>query len=150
MGVPSPEFELFDERVVTGLMAANDRLTGLPAFLGVRFVEMTPGRLRAEIEVTPELHTPFGNLHGGVIAALVDHVLGAVLYPVIEPGAWAATTEFKLNYLAPVTHGTLVAEATVVSLTRSTAVVRAEVSNEGRCVALAQGTVLVKAPKARS
>jgi len=150
MGVQPQEFERFDERVVGGLISANDRATGLPEFLGIRIVEITAGRMRAEVEVTPRLHTPFGNLHGGVIAALVDHVLGAVLYPVIEPGAWAATTEFKLNYLAPVTKGTLVAEAAVLSLTRSTAVVRIEVSNEGRSVALAQGTVLIKAPRASS
>jgi len=149
MGVPSPKFEWFEESIAAGFMAANDRLTGLPAYLGIRITEMTAGHARAEIEVTPELHTPFGNLHGGVIAALVDHVLGAVLYPVIEPGAWAATTEFKLNYLAPVTTGTLAADASVLSLMRSTAVVRIEVSNEGRTVALAQGTVLVKAPRAR-
>lgn len=141
-------FERFDERVASGLMAMNDRLTGLPAYMGVRVVDVTPGGLRAEVEVTEELHTPFGNLHGGVIAALVDHVLGAVMYPVIEPGAWAATTEFKLNYLAPVTAGTLTAEAAVESMTRSTAVVRIDVSNEGRAVALAQGTVLIKAPRA--
>jgi acyl-coenzyme A thioesterase PaaI-like protein len=39
---------------------------------------------------------------GGTFAALVDHVLGAVLDPLIPRGAWAATTEFKLNLLAPI------------------------------------------------
>ncbi len=150
MGVPAPEFERFDERVAAGISSMNDRLTGLPAFLGLRITEVSAGRLRAEIEVTEALHTPFGNLHGGVIAALVDHVLGSVLYPVIEPGAWAATTEFKLNYLAPVTTGALVADAEIVSMTRSTAVVRIEVANEARTVALAQGTVLIKAPRAEA
>ncbi|MCZ7536944.1 MAG: PaaI family thioesterase [Acidimicrobiia bacterium] len=149
MGVPGPEFERFDERVAAGLASMNDRMTGLPAYLGLRITDVSAGRMRAEIEITEELHTPFGNLHGGVIAALVDHVLGTVLYPVVEPGAWAATTEFKLNYLAPVTRGTLAADAEIVSITRSTAVVRIEVANEGRAVALAQGTVLIKAPKAR-
>ena len=57
------------------------------------------------------LKTPFGNLHGGVLAALCDHVLGTVMYPVIARGAWAATTEFKINYLAPVTTGVLTATA---------------------------------------
>ena len=76
-----------------------------------------------------ELMTPFGNLHGGVLAALCDHVLGTVCYPVIPRGAWAATTEFKLNYLAPVTEGALEATATIVSLTKRTAVVRIDVRN---------------------
>jgi len=78
---------------------------------------------------------------------LCDHVLGTVCYPVIPKGAWAATTEFKLNYLAPVTTGTLAATANVVSLTKSTAVVRIDVVNDGRLVCTAQGTVLIKLPK---
>src|SRR5437868_11500989 len=42
-----------------------------------------------------ELLTFAGNLHGGVLSAFCDHVLGTVCYPVIAKGAWAATTEFK-------------------------------------------------------
>jgi uncharacterized protein (TIGR00369 family) len=97
--------------------------------------------------VRDESLNPFGNLHGGVLASLCDHVLGTVCYPVIPPGAWAATTEFKLNYLAPVTAGSLSAVAQIVSLTKRTAVVRIEVDNDGRQVCLAQGTVLVMPPK---
>jgi uncharacterized protein (TIGR00369 family) len=74
-------------------------------------------------------------------------VLGTVCYPVIPRGAWAATTEFKLNYLAPVTGGVLSADSQIVSLTKRTAVVRIEVHNEDRLVCSAQGTVLVMLPK---
>lgn len=140
-------FEHFDRRVADRFLATNDKLTGLPAYLGARFVEFEPGRLVAELEVREELHTPFGNLHGGVLAAFVDHVLGCVLYPLMRPGQWAATTEFKINYLAPVSKGRVVAESTVVSMTRSTAVVRIDVSNDGRTAAIAQGTVLIREPK---
>jgi uncharacterized protein (TIGR00369 family) len=91
--------------------------------------------------------TPVRNLHGGVLAALCDHVLGTVLYPVVPRGAWAATTEFKINYLAAVTTGFLDARAEIISLTKRTAVVRIDVENEGRLVCAAQGTVLVVAPK---
>ena len=80
-------------------------------------------------------------------AALVDHVLGLVLYPVIQRGAWAATTEFKLNLLAPVRTGQLTAEATIVSMTKRTAVVQIAVTNDDRLAGLAQGTVLVMPPK---
>jgi uncharacterized protein (TIGR00369 family) len=140
-------FEYFDREVADRFLAANEQLTGLPAFLGARFVSFEPGRLVAELEAREDLHTPFGNLHGGVLAAFVDHVLGCVLYPHMRPGHWAATTEFKINYLAPVARGRVVAESTIVSLTRSTAVVRVEVGNEGRVAAIAQGTVLIRAPR---
>jgi uncharacterized protein (TIGR00369 family) len=137
----------FDPRVAEGMLRANEKLAGLPGFLGLRLTAFEPGRLHAEMEVRPELLTPFGNLHGGVLAALCDHVLGCVCYPHMARGQWAATTEFKLNYLAPVSKGKLEAEASIVSLTRSTAVVRIEVANEGRTCCLAQGTVLIRDPK---
>lgn len=140
-------FESYDERVAQGLMAAHERDKGLPGWLGVRVTEVGPGRVRASLPVRDELLTPFGNLHGGVLAALCDHVLGVVCYPVIPRGAWAATTEFKLNYVAPVTGGDLDATATIVALSKRTAVVRIEVANGERNVCVAQGTVLVMPPR---
>jgi uncharacterized protein (TIGR00369 family) len=149
--VPTPEFPQFDQRVADGLRDAPTDGPDLVGYLGIRHVELGAGVLRAEITVRDELLTPFGNLHGGVLAALCDHVLGTVCYPVIPRGAWAATTEFKLNYLAPVTTGTLEATARIVSLTKSTSVVRIDVVNqagaEARLVCTAQGTVLIKPPK---
>jgi uncharacterized protein (TIGR00369 family) len=145
-----PTFEQFDPAVAASLGNLPDNVGGLPGYLGIRHAEVGPGTLRAELDVRDELKTPFGNLHGGVIAALCDHVLGTVCYPVIPRGAWAATTEFKLNYLAPVTAGTLAATAEIASLSSRTAVVRIEVRNDGRLVCAAQGTVLVMPPRPRS
>jgi uncharacterized protein (TIGR00369 family) len=140
-------FEHFDQKIADAMSKANDAAGGLPGFLGVKFVEFGPGRLIAEMEVKPEHLTPFEIIHGGIMAALVDHVLGCVLYPLMPRGAWAATTEFKLNYLAAVKSGKLSAESTVVSMTRTTAVVRCDVTNEGRLACIAQGTLLVREPK---
>ena len=141
-----PSLPQFDTTIAETFVRASATVTGLPGYLGVRFVEMTAGRLVASMAVRDELLTPFGTLHGGVMAGLVDHVLGCVLYPLMQPGQWAATTEFKLNYLAPVRGGTLVAESTVVSFTKRTAVVRVEVTNEEQLVCVAQGTLLVAEP----
>jgi len=144
-----PAFENYDPKVAASLSQLPGDLGGLPGYLRMRHVEVGAGILRAEVDVREDLLTPFGNLHGGVLAALCDHVLGTVCYPVIPHGAWAATTEFKLNYLAPVTTGTLAATATIVSLSSRTAVVRIEVENEGRLACAAQGTVLIMAPRPR-
>ena len=142
--------ERFDRRVADGMLATNDAAVGLSTLLGMRLDRFDAGYLRASFEVRPELLTPFGNLHGGAIAALVDHVLGCVLYPHMGKGQWAATTEFKLNYLNPVTDGTVVAEARIVNLTRRSAVVRIDVENSQRPVAAAQGTVTIVDPKPRA
>ena len=142
-----PTFAHFDQQVADTFVTTSLQAAGLPGYLGVRFVEITPGRLVAEMAVRDELLTPFKTLHGGVMAGLVDHVLGCVLYPLMPRGQWAATTEFKLNYLAPVFAGaTLRAESTVVSLGRRTAVVQVEVTSGDQLVCVAQGTLLVSDP----
>lgn len=146
--MPDPRaLEAFDQKAADAFLRASENQTGLPAFLGARFVCFTAGVLRAELAVRDELLTPFKNMHGGVISALCDHVLGCVCYPHMKRGQWAATTEFKLNLLAPVTTGVVSATAEIVSLTKATAVVQIRVENEGRLAALAQGTVLIRDPR---
>ncbi|MCP3984983.1 MAG: PaaI family thioesterase [bacterium] len=141
----------FDPEVArTFLKAPGGFLTGLPKYLGVDIVDVGPGTLRAEMTVKDELRTPFGNIHGGVLAAVCDHVLGCVCYPLMERGAWAATTEFKINLLAPVSSGVITADAKIVSMTRSTAVVVIEAVNEGRLVCVSQGTVTIRPPRKKN
>ena len=144
---PTPWVDRFDETIAAGFIAANDTAVGLSKYLGMELERFEPGFLRAGLDVHPDFLTPIGNLHGGTIAALVDHVLGCVLYPHMERGQWAATTEFKVNYLKPVTEGRLTAEATIVTMTRRSAVVRIDVTNEDRLVAAAQGTCTIVDPK---
>lgn len=144
---PEPKFEQFDQKVADSFVTMNAAATGLPQYLGIQLTEMTPGRLIGKIEVRQELLTPFGTLHGGVMAGFIDHMLGCVAYPHMKPGQWAATTEFKLNYLASVKGGELIAEARIVSLTRRFGVVAMEVVNEGRLVCSAQGTFTITDPK---
>jgi uncharacterized protein (TIGR00369 family) len=147
--MPSPVTpRRYDADVAAVIQRSDDALTGLPAYLGIRTVDVGPARMVAEVDVRPELLNPFGTAHGGVVAGLVDHVLGSVMYPVIERGQWAATTEFKVNLLTAVRGGTLRAEAIIVAMSKRTAVVQVEVTNDGRLACLAQGTVLI--PEARA
>ena len=143
------EFDTFDQAIADALIKAHDAPGGLPEYLGIRFRELTAGRLVAAMEVRPELITPMGAIHGGVMAGFVDHTLGCVLYPLMKRGQWAATTEFKLNYLRAVKSGTLTAESTVLAMGRRSAVVRVEVTNDGALVCVAQGTLLISDPPTR-
>jgi uncharacterized protein (TIGR00369 family) len=121
---------------------------GLPAYLKISTTSVEPGRLTCELPVTEELLNPFGAAHGGVVSALIDHALGAVCYPVVPRGSWPATQEFKINFTAPARPGPMVAEARIVSMSKRTAIVRVDVTNGGRLVCAAQGTVAIMAPKA--
>jgi 1,4-dihydroxy-2-naphthoyl-CoA hydrolase len=139
-------FADFNQQIADAMVASVDQGGGLPKYLGVRLQEMTPGRLVATMDVRPELITPIGAIHGGVMAGFVDHCLGCVLYPLMKPRQWAATTEFKLNYLRAVKGGTLTAVSTVLSIGRRSAVVRVDVTNDGALACVAQGTLLISDP----
>jgi 1,4-dihydroxy-2-naphthoyl-CoA hydrolase len=144
-------FDTYNQAVADAILAGTpSQAGGLPDFLGLRTVSVGPGTMTAEIEVRPDLLNPFGSLHGGVLSALVDHVLGAVLYPLIPIGTWAATTEFKLNLIAPVREGTLSARSEVIAMSRRTAVVRVDATVGERLVGVAQGTVTITEPKPTS
>jgi uncharacterized protein (TIGR00369 family) len=142
------EFDTYDPQIAEMLASTLDAGGGLPAYLGIRTSDTGPGHMTAHVDIRPELLNPFGSVHGGVLAALTDHVLGAVLYPVIERGAWAATTQLNLNFTAPVRDGVLSARSEIISLTKRTAVVRIDLTNNNRLVGAAQGTVTISPPRA--
>ena len=149
-------FEYFNAEWPEKVLHKRGR-SGIDAYLGITATEFTAGRLVAGFDVTDEIVTMIGNIHGGCISALVDHVLGVVMYPVMPPRYWAATTEFKINLLAPVSKGRVEATAEVISMTRRLAVIKVEVvstwTDDGsdgpraRLVAVAQGTSTIVAPK---
>ncbi|NJN51379.1 MAG: PaaI family thioesterase [Gammaproteobacteria bacterium] len=142
----TPKFE-YDEKIAAGFLANRGGAGGLVEYLGLRITEAGPGTMTGEAEVKKEFMTGIGNMHGGILSAVCDHMLGCVCYPVMKRGQWAATTEFKINLTAPVSKGTLTARAEILNLGRTQAVVRIDVENEGRVCAMAQGTVTIRDPK---
>lgn len=141
-----PQFD-YDEAVGKRFLENRGGAGGLHEFLGFRITDVGPGTMTGQLTVRDELLTPFGNMHGGVLSAFCDHMLGCVCYPVMKKGQWAATTEFKLNLTAPVSQGVVEACAEIVNMTRSQAVVQIELTNEGRLAAIAQGTVTIRDPR---
>lgn len=141
-----PRFE-FREKVAERFMAASSGGGGLHAYLGFETIDVGPGTMHCRFAVRDELMTPFGNMHGGVLSAFCDHLLGTVCYPVMKSGQWAATTEFKINLTRPVSQGVVDGYATIINMGRTQAVVRIDVHNEGRLAATAQGTVTIMDPK---
>jgi uncharacterized protein (TIGR00369 family) len=115
--------------------------------LGIEIVDSRPGELVARIPITDKLGSGVGAIHGGVLAALVDHSLSLAVYPLVEIGKWVATLEMKMNYLAPIpagAQGFIVAETKVLTLKKRIAVARVDVSFGQELVATATGTVYVR------
>ncbi len=138
--------ERYDDEIALTMLESGNAAGGLPAHRGITHGRFEPGRLFCTAAIDPSLLTPFGSAHGGVTAAIVDHVTGVVVYPLMERGQWAATTEIKVNYLAPLRAETVDAEASVVAMTKRSAVVRCELYRQDerrRILAAAQATLTI-------
>ena len=138
----------FNPKVAEAFKGLPTGQGGIAEYLGFNITDAGPGWMSAELEVRDELITGFGNMHGGVLSAFCDHMLGCVCYPAMQKGQWAATTEFKINLTAPVSKGVVTARAEIINKTRTMAVVRIDLENEGRICAMAQGTCTIRDPKA--
>ncbi len=113
--------------------------------LGLRPKSIGDGRARFELDVGARHLNPNGTLHGGVIYSVADTAMGAALFSRLEPGEQCATLEIKMNYLLPVTGGSIAAEAAVVSRTKRVGVLEARVYGDGEAlVALATGTFYIQ------
>src|SRR3546814_11499800 len=108
----------YDDGIARGMIDAGSAAGGLPGYLGIEHVRFEPGRFFATATIAPELLTPFGNAHGGVTAAIVDHVTGVDVYPQLPRGQWAATPETKMHYPAPLTAKTDTAATEMGAITK--------------------------------
>jgi uncharacterized protein (TIGR00369 family) len=48
--------------------------------LGLKFTEITPDGVHAELEVTPALHQPMGIVHGGVYCSVIESIASTSAY----------------------------------------------------------------------
>ncbi len=130
----------------------NQRGAGkLPGHLGIVVTLATPGEMRAEMPVQPQLMAPNGYLHAGSLITLADTMCGYGCLLNLPEGAGGFTTvELKSNHLGTTLDGTVAARATPVHLGRSTQVWDAVVTHvqSGRTLALFRCTQMVLYPKA--
>ena len=129
--------------------AMQERLKGLFAdTLGMRFVEVTPERVRAELDVREELCTVPGIMHGGAIMAFADTLGGVATSLNLTPGAGTTTIESKTNFLAAARTGqTIHGECVPLHRGKQTLVWQTRVTVEDRLVALVTQTQIVLAAK---
>ena len=109
---------------------------GLIKLLGIRIEEASGDRVVLTCPVTPDLHQPFGLVHGGVYATLAEtaaSVAGASWFG--DRGKVVGVSNHT-DFLRAVREGGLRAEATPLSRGRSTQLWQVEISDDhGRLVA---------------
>lgn len=116
--------------------------------LDIRPDEAEPGRVSFTM-IASEFHlNPFGLVHGGVLAALLDTAMGCAVHSLLPVGAGYVTSELNVRFLRGVAlaNGALTCTAEVVKPGRRSMVVQAKVTDDsGREVAIGGCTCLVNA-----
>ena len=82
----------------------NQMVNRCPYFelLSMQIKEVGVGFSVLEIDLAHKHLQPFGMVHGGVFASIVDAAAyWAIFYDIDDPNAGATTVDLKLNYLAP-------------------------------------------------
>ncbi len=122
----------------------REREVELPAFfgyLGMSVVSISPEEVVMRMDVPPALFSPFGMVHGGAIAVLIDTALGAVVATNISAYDRTATHELNINYVTFTRGSVVFAKARILRLGRAVATVECEaVSESGELIAKALGT----------
>jgi uncharacterized protein (TIGR00369 family) len=92
--------------------------------------------------VSPQHLRSFGLLHGGIVATLLDSVLGIAVSSVAPIGHDVVTAQLNVNFIRASHEGeTLLTSGEVVHVGRRTAVARGEIRTaEGALVATGSGT----------
>lgn len=114
--------------------------------LGMEILDLQPGRSLIRLPFDGHLKNSSGGMHGGAIASLIDSAGGLAARTLTHPRT-VATVEFKVNFLAPVRQGAILAEGLVIHKGRrisvSTVAVR---DDQDRLVANGLVTLFVLTP----
>lgn len=129
-----------DDRVAR-LLALFDQ-AAFPDHMGMHLRFDEERRALVDLEPADHLNHGFGDVHGGVIATLID--TAAWFTAAVRYDAWLATVEFQTRLLEPAGGRSLTARGALIRAGRSLAVAEAEVhASDGSLIALGSATLAV-------
>jgi acyl-CoA thioesterase len=104
-----PDYSTYLRRFQAGEKNLNPYLD----YFEITLEEVREGHARLRMPVLREYMQGAGFLQGGLIVALADEAIAHAAMTVLEPASGLTTVELKCNFLAPVTKGELIAEASI-------------------------------------
>ena len=115
----------------------------LPFFklIGLELVRLDIGEAEFRMEMRDDLRHPFGLLHGGVTATIIDTAMAFAVRTYVEPTAPTATIDLTVHYLRPHTEGPIRCTAKVVRAGKRIFTVTSDVFNaDGKLIATGLST----------
>jgi uncharacterized protein (TIGR00369 family) len=114
--------------------------------LGYDVVEAEKGRVVVAVEPSEAHLNPYGTIHGGLTATLLDSCMGLAVQSTLDRGFGQTTVEFKVSLMRPITPqtGKIRAEGTVLNSGRRVGTAEGRVTDaSGRLLAHATTTCLI-------
>ena len=131
---------------VQGLARGTLPLNLLAQTLGYDVTEAESGRVVVTVEPSDAHLNPYGTVHGGLVATLLDSCMGLAVQSTLEQGLGQTTVEFKIALLRPITPQTGLIKAEGVVLHRGRRIGSAEgrlIDGQGRLLAHGTTTCLI-------
>jgi uncharacterized protein (TIGR00369 family) len=124
---PEKQKEMSGLEFARGLVDGTVPLNTLARTLGYEVTEAANGRVVVAMVPTDAHLNPFGTVHGGLAATLLDSCMGLAVLSSLDRGLAQTTVEFKVSLLR--------------AITPDTGLIRAEgiVLNRGRRIGTAEG-----------
>ncbi|MEM7344841.1 MAG: PaaI family thioesterase [Chloroflexota bacterium] len=121
----------------------NENFDRFGTLLGMHCQDEDRGKANCKLTVREDHLNRNGVVHGGVVYALADTAMGWAVLSALPEEMVCATIEIKITYFKPIAQGELACKATVIYQGRKVASIDAEIWNEERLVAKANGTFYI-------
>ena len=114
------------------------------SLISMKIKELEWGTSVLEVELEEKHLQPFGYVHGGAIASVIDAATFWAVFPQVKDGMGLTTVEVKANFLAPVKDGKLVVKGRCIKIGRTLALGEAYVNSaEGNLIAHGTTTMMI-------
>jgi uncharacterized protein (TIGR00369 family) len=117
-----------------------------PSHMAMRLVSIDFDTAGIEIALGRSHLQPYGIVHGGVLATLIDTATFWAAYLRIPEDAGLVNVDLKLNYLKPVRNGKLRAEGLCIKPGRSISYAEAKVYDESKEIVVHGTSTLMTLP----
>ena len=86
-----------------------------PSLLGFELVDLKVGEATLKLKMRDELRQPYGLLHGGATASLIDTAMAFACISCLAEGEQSTTIDLTVHYLRPHSDGEVFCTAKVVA-----------------------------------
>ena len=114
------------------------------ALLSMKIKNLEWGTAVLEVDLEEKHLQPFGYVHGGVMASVMDAAAFWAVFPQVKDGMGLTTVEIKVNFLAPVREGRLVVKGRCIKKGKTLALGDATIyDGNGNLIAHGTATMMI-------